>query len=123
MCEPDRHVDNPRLTAHEAVSESHVYVKRQPLLLLNSGAINRHAADVLRCLSDLKRAAGGGAKLDTVAYHRAFHPFAEARRHLRRAARLELGAPETRKEAAEDVQGDRVAECPVCRAETDKPTV
>jgi hypothetical protein len=123
MCEPGRQIDNPRQIAHEAVSESHVYDKRQPLLLLNSAAINRHASDALRCLGDLRRAAGEGAKLDSSSYHRAFHPFAEARRHPRPAARLELGASETRKESVEDGQGDSVAECAVCQADPAKRSV
>jgi hypothetical protein len=118
LCEPGRTHDNLELAAAQAVTDSGVYRVRESTLLLLSQPINRRVEEVLRAVGRLERATADGAKLDTVAYHGAYHPLAEAMWALRREARRELGGGELQAEKIGKVGWDAAEDCDFCRAHT-----
>jgi hypothetical protein len=98
-----------------AFGEAGVYKCRERLLLAGSPAVLSPAEEVLRKMAAFRDAVRAGAKRRTVAYHDAYHPFAEALWNLRRAIRKDLGSVELTLADLERETWDTKANCAFCQ--------
>jgi hypothetical protein len=77
----------------EVMGESGVYGARERLLVSAHPAVVLAGERTLRALVGIRDAIRAGAKLNTLAYHDAYHSWADAIWDLRRIARTDLGLP------------------------------
>jgi hypothetical protein len=98
-----------------AFRDAGLYRSRERLLLAGNPAVLSPAELVLRRLAAFRDAVRAGAKRRTVAYHDAYHPFAEALWDLRRAIRKDLGSEELTLADLEKETWDTKSNCVFCR--------
>ena len=92
IADPDDPPDDLIVRARRAFGEVGVYEAREKLLLSANPAVVVPAEEALRRLATLRGVVRDGAKLHTMPYHDAYHPYAEALWKLRSSIRVDLGS-------------------------------
>ena len=93
IADPDDPPDDITVRARRAFGESGVYEAREKLLLSANPSVVVPAEEALRRLATLRGAVRDGAKLHTMPYHDAYHPYAAALWKLRSSIRWTSAQP------------------------------
>ncbi len=101
--------------ARRSLGEAGVYEGREKVLLAGSPSVVAPAEQALRRLALLRDAVRDGAKLHTMRYHDAYHPYAEALWVLRRSIRVDLGSAALSSSDLDKTTWDEQANCDFCQ--------
>jgi hypothetical protein len=115
IADPDDPPDDIAVRARRAFGESGVYEAREKLLLSANPAVVVPAEEALRRLASLRGAVRDGAKLHTMPYHDAYHPYAEALWKLRSGIRVDLGSAALTASDLDKPSWDEQASCDFCQ--------
>jgi hypothetical protein len=115
LADPDDPPKDLEIQTRYALGNAGVYETREKLLLVGNPAVQTPAQRTLERLNGVRRAIRDGAKLQSMAYHNAYHPFAEALWRLRAAIRHDLGATGLTPEDVGKESWDSQANCSFCR--------
>lgn len=115
LADPDDPPPDLEVQVRRAMAESRVYETRERLLLVGNPPVMAPMERVHDRLAQLRKAISGGAKLFTLPYHEAYHPYAEALWHLRAAIRKDLGVPALSPSDLDKQSWDSQAHCDFCR--------
>ncbi len=121
MADPNRPHGDLGLETAEAMADSGVYGAREKLLVTADRGIVRAGERTLRALGELRDAARHGAATRSVAFHDAYHRYAEAVWALRRAARTDLGNAPINPADVGKPSWDAKENCAFCRAYARQP--
>lgn len=115
LADPDDPPKDLEVQTRYALGAARVYESREKLLLVGNPSVQASAQRALERLSGVRRAIRGGAKLQSSAYHNAYHPYAEALWQLRAAIRHDLGAAELTPADVGRQSWDSQQHCAFCR--------
>lgn len=115
IADPDDPPDDIAVRARRTFGESGVYEAREKLLLSANPAVVVPAEETLRRLATLRGAVRDGAKLHTMPYHEAYHPYAEALWKLRSSIRVDLGSAALTAADLDKPNWDEQANCDFCQ--------
>jgi hypothetical protein len=115
IADPDDSPEDIAMRARRSFGETGVYEAREKLLLSANPAVVVPAEDALRKLAVLRSAVRDGAKLHTVPYHDAYHPYAEALWRLRSNIRVDLGSAALTASDLDKPSWDEQANCDFCQ--------
>ena len=115
LADPDDPPADLEVQVRRAMAESRVYETRERLLLVGNPAVMGPMERVHERLARLRKAISNGAKLYTMPYHDAYHPYAEALWHLRTVIRKDLGAAPLSPSDLDKQSWDSQAACDFCR--------
>ncbi len=113
--DPDDPPGDLVVRTRRALGQAGVYEAREKLLLSGNPSVMVPAEETLRKLAALRVAVRDGAKLHTMPYHEAYHPYAEALWRLRARNREALGAKALRAEDGDKRTWDERANCDFCQ--------
>jgi hypothetical protein len=116
LADPSESPEDLEQGIQRAFGDAGVYRNRERLLLAGNPKVLSPAEEVLRRLAAFRDAVRGGVKRRTVAYHDAYHPYAEALWDLRRAIRQDLGSEDLTLADLERETWDTRSNCAFCRA-------
>lgn len=115
LADPDDPPADLEVQVRRAMAESRVYETRERLLLVGNPAVMAPMERVHARLAELRKAISRGAKLYTMPYHDAYHPYAEALWYLRTAIRKDLGAAALSPSDLDKQSWDSQANCEFCQ--------
>lgn len=115
IADPDDPPDDITVRARRAFGESGVYEAREKLLLSANPSVVVPAEEALRRLATLRGAVRDGAKLHTMPYHDAYHPYAAALWKLRSSIRMDLGSAALTASDLDKRSWDEQANCDFCQ--------
>ena len=100
--------------ASSAVSKAGLYVAREKILMTAAVTVAVAAESTFDALIAVRDAVRMGARLRTVEFHDAYHPYAEEMWHLRMAIRTDLDAPRLDADDLHRKDASSRARCTVC---------
>ena len=115
IADPDDPPVDVAVQTRRAFAEAGIYEAREKLLLSANPSVVVPAEVALRKLTILRKAVRDGAKLHTVPYHDAYHPYAEALWRLRSRIREDLGSAALQAADLDKPNWDEQANCDFCQ--------
>jgi len=115
LAEDPAGVPDPEAASRAALTEARIYEVRERLYIDATSAVAGAGQAMFERLRALRRAVAGGAALDSVAFHDAYHPYIEAVWAYRVAVRRELEGKSLLPDAFGWAAWDGRERCPLCR--------
>jgi hypothetical protein len=116
---PHREIADRHAEARAAITESGIFSARETFIVTANQALLRAGETTLDALMEMYRRVRGGARTNTLAYHEAYHRYAEAIWALRQVARADLGAAPISPADVGKESWDSQADCDFCTAQAE----